>query len=716
MPLGYDANERTLVINPAEAETVRRVFALYRELGCVRRVKEAADRLGLRTKCSTTTNGTERGGKPFSRGHLYTLLSNPIYTGQIAHKGELHSGQQAALIDDESWSAVRDQLAANTSDHRRKAKAAEPSLLAGLLVDARGERLTPSHAVKKGRRYRYYVSAALITDAGADRAQGWRLAAREIEEAVIRILADALTSPAGLVERFSAAGMPSDQIRKLLSRAARVKAALARISQRGGCIGTLDLRKSCCENGLSRRQGSPMQTECSADLFGFAPVEGRKVVAAFDGGRMTSEAGALLLGATDGQLRLVERFAGCFTDCRAAELVEHTVARLVGQRVFGMALGYEDLIDHDQLRHDPVMAVLGGKLSAKRADCAPLAGKSTLNRLELSRPEPTRYHKISYDAAAIERLFVDLFLDAHSSAPPQITLDLDATDDPLHGQQEERFFHGYYDGYCYLPLYVFCGRHLLAAKLRPANIDASAGSVEETARIVAQIRQHWPKVRILLRADSGFAREALMAWCETNGVDFLFGLAKNSRLIGEIETELAAAQEHSQRTGKSARRFRDFIWQTRQSWSRERRVVAKAEWTGGEANPRFVVTSLAREEHEARHLYEKLYCARGEMENRIKECQLDLYADRTSAHTMRANQLRLWFAAMAYVLISALRRIGLTHTQFARASCGTIRLKLLKIGALVRTSVRRIKLAMPSAFPYQAEYRAAHAALTAAAR
>ena len=458
-----------------------------------------------------------------------------------------------------------------------------------------------------------------------------------------------------------------------------------------------------------------MQTECGADLLGFAPVEGRKVVAGFDGGTMTSDAGAMLLGATDAQIGLVERFAACFTDYRDAGLVEHTVRGLVGQRVFGIALGHEDLVDHDQLRHDPVMAVLGGKLEARRADCAPLAGKSTLNRLELSREQPTRYHKISYEAMAIEELFVDLFLDAHAAAPVQITLDLDATDDPLHGQQEGRFFHGYYDTYCYLPLYVFCGRHLLVAKLRPANIDASAGSVEEVARIVAQIRRRWPKVRILLRADSGFAREALMTWCENNSVDFLFGLAKNARLNAEIEPELAAAQEQSQKTGKPARRFKDFNWRTRKSWSRERRVVAKAEWTGGEANPRFVVTSLAREEHEARHLYEKLYCARGEMENRIKECQLDLYADRTSAHTMRANQLRLWFASMAYVLINALRRIGLAHTQFARASCGTIRLKLLKIGALVRTSVRRIKLAMPSAFPHQAEYRAAHAALAAAA-
>jgi Transposase DDE domain group 1 len=385
-----------------------------------------------------------------------------------------------------------------------------------------------------------------------------------------------------------------------------------------------------------------MQTECSADMFGFIPVERRRVEAAFDGGRMTSDAGAMLLGATDRQLQMIERFADCFIDSRAPELIEHSVAGLVRQRVFGIALGYEDLIDHDQLRHDPVMAVLGGKLEARRADCAPLAGKSTLNRMELSRPEPTRYHKISYDGAAIEALVVDLFLDAHAAAPAQIILDLDATDDPLHGHQEERFFHGYYDTYCYLPLYVFCGRHLLVAKLRPANIDASAGSIEEIARVVARIRQRWPQVRILLRADSGFARETLMAWCEDNGVDFLFGLAQNPRLNAEIEAELAAAQEQSQRTGQPARRFKDFIWRTRNSWSRERRVVAKAEWTGGAANPRFIVTSLTRQEHEARHLYEKLYCARGEMENRIKECRLDLYADRTSAHTLRANQLRLW--------------------------------------------------------------------------
>ena len=442
-----------------------------------------------------------------------------------------------------------------------------------------------------------------------------------------------------------------------------------------------------------------MPTECIPDLFGFEPVERREVVAAFDAGMVTSDAGALLLRATDRAIKMMERFASCFHDVRRAELIEHEVATLVGQRVFGIALGYEDLNDHDELRHDPMMAVLAGKLEARREDCAPVAGKSTLNRLELSRLEPTRYHKISHNPMAIKRLFVDLFLEAHGRPAKQIILDLDSTDDPLHGEQEGRFFHGYYDCYCYLPLYVFCGRHLLAAKLRRADIDGAAGSVEEVARIVAHIRHQLPRVRILVRADSGFAREELMAWCEANGVDFLFGLAKNDRLNAMIKSELEQAAATSQRTGKPARRFKQFMWTTRGSWSRRRRVVAKAEWTQGEANPRFVVTSLAREECKARYLYEKIYCARGDMENRIKECQLDLYADRTSTATMRANQMRLWFASMAYVLLCALRRIGLYDTEYAKATCGTIRLKLLKIGALVRISVRRIKVAMASGCP-----------------
>jgi len=308
------------------------------------------------------------------------------------------------------------------------------------------------------------------------------------------------------------------------------------------------------------------------------------------------------------------------------------VATLVGQRVFGIALGYEDLNDHDVLRHDPAMAVLAGKLEAKRSDCAPLAGKSTLNRLELSRPEPTRYHKIAFNGEAIEDLFVRLFLEAHRTPPRQIILDLDATDDPLHGHQEGRFFHGYYDCYCYLPLYVFCGRHLLCAKLRRSNIDGSAGAIEEVARIIAQIRASWPRVRILLRADSGFAREALMAWCEQHRVDYVFGLARNARLEAKIAPELAQAKVLAQASGQPARYFKDFLWTTRDSWSRRRRVIAKAEWTQDKANPRFVVTSLKPKATGARHLYEQVYCARGEMENRIKECQTDLRSDLDRDH------------------------------------------------------------------------------------
>jgi hypothetical protein len=454
-----------------------------------------------------------------------------------------------------------------------------------------------------------------------------------------------------------------------------------------------------------------MPTQCSRDLFGYEVVEGRQVVAAFDGGAVTSDAGGLLLGATDRAIGLVHRFADCFDDGRAAGQVEHSVATMVAQRVFGIALGYEDLVDHDQLRHDPVLATLAGKLTARRKDCAPLAGKSTLNRLEHAPSGTSRYHKIGHDAAAIEGLFINLFLEAHKTPPQPIILDLDATDDPLHGHQEGRFFHGYYDCHCYLPLYVFCGKHLLAAKLRRSNIDASAGAVEEVARIIAPIRARWPRVQILLRADSGFARETLMAWCETNGVDYVFGLARNERLVDAIAAVLGAAELESLAKGGPARRFANLAWRTLDSWSRARRVVAKAEHLPKGANPRFLVTSLPARAIDARSLDEDVYCARGDVENRIKEQQLDLFADRTSAATMRANQLRLWFASFAYVLLDALRRIGLRHTQFAVATCGTIRLKLLKIGAQVRTSVRRVKVAMASACPYQTEYHLAYLSL-----
>ena len=459
-----------------------------------------------------------------------------------------------------------------------------------------------------------------------------------------------------------------------------------------------------------------MQTECTSGAMEFEGCERRRVVAAFDGGELTSDAGALLLRQADRVLDLSRRVADCFSDRRNQDLVEHSVQAMVGQRIAGIALGYEDLNDHDELRRDPVLGLLADKLEAKRSDCEALAGKSTLNRLEHGNAgEADRYHKISHDPAALENLFVDLFLEARERAPKRLTLDLDATDDPLHGYQEGRFFHGYYRHYCYLPLYISCGRQLLAAKLRTSNIDGAAGAKEELERIVGRIRRRWPRVKILVRADSGFAREDLMAWCEANAVDYVFGLAKNQRLIREISQDLAAAQARFEETGAPVRRFKDFSYRTLKSWSRARRVVGKAEHLSQGANPRFVVSSLPRGEHRAKELYEKLYCARGEMENRIKECQLDLFADRTSTATLRANQLRLWFASFAYVLIEALRRIALRNSDLAKATCGTIRLKLLKLAARITISVRRVKVSMASACPYQGTFALAQLRLAQAA-
>ena len=460
-----------------------------------------------------------------------------------------------------------------------------------------------------------------------------------------------------------------------------------------------------------------MPTHCSQDSFDFGTIERRKIVGAFDGGEMTSDAGALLLGQTDTAIRLVSRLAKCFQDGRSPAFVVHQLPALLRQRIFGIALGYEDIVDHDQLRHDPVLGVLGGSLTRKRSDCAPLAGKSTLNRLEHAAKVGTDpYHKITYDPAAIERLFVTLMLDADDEPPRQLIIDLDATHDPIHGEQEGRHFNAFYDCYCYLPLYIFAGRHLLAAKLRSADRDAADGAKDEIARIVGQIRERWPHVRIILRADSGFARDDLMAWCEANNVDFLFGLARNPRLIGAIKRPLGLACLASRRMGRAARRFAELKnWDTLDGWAKPRRVIAKAEWTEGKANPRFLVTSLHWSDGDARKLYEDIYCARGEMENRIKECQSDLFAGRTSAASMRANQLRLWFAAFAYAVMAALRRIGLAGTELSRATCGTIRLKLLKIGALITKSVRRVKIAFASACPHQTIFTLAHRRLRCAA-
>lgn len=453
-----------------------------------------------------------------------------------------------------------------------------------------------------------------------------------------------------------------------------------------------------------------MPTECNPDSFEFGTVERRQIVGSFDGGEITSDAGALLLGETDKAIGLVSRLAGCFQDARCPALTVHQLPAMLSQRIFGIALGYEDIVDHDQLRHDPVLGVLGNCLTSKRSDCAPLAGKSTLNRLEhAAKVGADPYHKITHDPAAIERLFVTLMIEAHDEPPRRLTIDLDATHDPIHGEQEGRHFNAFYDCYCYLPLYIFAGRHLLAAKLRSADTDAADGAKDEIARIVAQIRERWPDVRIILRADSGFARDDLMNWCETNGVDYIFGLARNVRLVGAIKRELVLARRASRRSGRAERRFAILEnWDTREGWAKPRKVVAKAEWLDDKANPRFIVTSLHWSDGDARKLYEDIYCARGEMENRIKECQSDLFAGRTSAASMRANQLRLWFAAFAYVVMAALRRIGLIGTELSRATCGTIRLKLLKIGALITTSVRRVKIAFASSCPYQAVFAIAH--------
>jgi hypothetical protein len=451
-------------------------------------------------------------------------------------------------------------------------------------------------------------------------------------------------------------------------------------------------------------------TQCNQTTFRFEAHFSRQVVAGFDGAQMTTDGGALLLRAADRKIGLLKRVAACFTDTRDAARVEHALSELLAQRIYALALGYEDLNDHEELRRDPLLALLAGK----RELAEPLAGKSTLNRLELTpagAAHGERYHKITYSGQALDALLVEIFLEAHAQPPRQMVLDLDATDTPLHGEQEARFFHGYYGHYCYLPLYIFCEGHLLCARLRPSNQDASAGSVEEVERIVRQVRRRWPHVRIILRADSGFCREELMAWCEKHRVEYVFGFARNARLRRKMARPLREAKQEQQRTGKAARVFTEFFYRTRKSWSRSRRVVAKAEYLEKGENPRFVVTSLDAQAWPAQKLYERLYCARGEMENRIKE-QLSLFSDRLSTETLRANQLRLYFSSLAYVLVHALRRLALAATPWAAAQVETIRLHLLKIAAEVRLTARRIWVRYSQAYPWKASFAAAHAALS----
>jgi hypothetical protein len=455
-------------------------------------------------------------------------------------------------------------------------------------------------------------------------------------------------------------------------------------------------------------------TQCTPTALAFHDLGTRPVVASFDGGTITSDAGGLLLREVEARFRFLEQFARCFTDHRDPDRTEHTLLELLKQRVFGLCLGYEDLTDHDTLRHDPLLAVLAGKEDPtgarrprRRDRGKALAGKSTLNRLELTPVRAraaSRYKKVVAHLDQMQAFFVEAFVQQHRLPPARLVLDLDATDFPLHGHQLGRFFHGYYDAYCYLPLYIFCGDHPLLALLRPANIDPSTGALKHLARIIARLRECWPGVAIVVRGDSGFCREHLMAWCEANGVDYVFGLAKNARLLRDLEPELQQAAAQFAQTKEPARVFKDFRYRTLDSWSRERRVVGKAEHLAKGPNPRFVVTSLAPEARAAQALYEREYCGRGDMENRIKEQQLMLFASRVSCQTLRANQVRLCLATVAYVVLRALRQFGLAQTELAPAQCDTIRLKLLKLGAVVRVSVRRVWLALSEAYPLRAVF------------
>ena len=443
------------------------------------------------------------------------------------------------------------------------------------------------------------------------------------------------------------------------------------------------------QNVSASKKATPAMTECTQPSFTFANHGRRQVVARFDGGTITSDGGAVLLRQTEQRTGIVRQFADCFRDHRQPGQVEHSVRELVSQRVYGLALGYEDLNDHDQLRSDPLLALLSGKqdLEGKQRRRAqdrgnPGAGKSTLNRLEGTPADAgsqSRYKKIVLDTSAVERLLTDLYIQSQPRQPKRIVLDLDATDDPLHGHQEERFFHGYYGHYCYLPLYIFAGDQLLCARLRPSNIDASEGSLEEVQRIVAQLRRAWPEAEILLRADSGFCRDEIMSWCEANGVDYLFGLARNERLQRRIKRRMKLARRRFAKSGAAARVSADFRYRTRRSW--------------------------------AQQLYETIYCARGEMENRIKEQQLGLFADRTSTAEFRSNQIRLYFSSIGYCVLEALRRLGLAGTKMARAQCTTIRLRLLKIGARIRITARKVWISLATGYPWAGEFEQVYANL-----
>ncbi|MEM9189516.1 MAG: IS1380 family transposase [Myxococcota bacterium] len=471
-----------------------------------------------------------------------------------------------------------------------------------------------------------------------------------------------------------------------------------------------------------------METECSKDAARAKAILGgvgrRTLEADFSAGRVSSDGGVLLLRAADERSRVLERLASCFTDHRQPERTVHSVTELLRQRIYGLALGYEDLNDHEELSRDPLIATaigkedpLGEARTRQMDKGVACASASTLGRLERTKEDATsssRTAKIVCNFAALQTMFTQLFIERFDEPPSQLVLDLDPSDIRLHGKQEQRFFHGYYDHYCYLPNYVFCGDYPLAVRLRPSNVDGSAGSLELIEPTIHQLRAAFPHVQLILRGDSGFCRDELMTWCESHGVDYVFGIAKNTRLEALIASAMGKARREYERTGRPARRYRTFPYRTLKSWSRSRRVVGKAEYLSKGENPRFVVTSLSRRQFPQKLLYEQLYCARGEMENRIKEQQLGLFGTRTSAHRFRPNRVRVWLSMMAHLLIVLVRNEGLVGTEFARAQAPTLRARLFKIGALITVSVRRVYVRLSSAFPRKALFMRAIERLRAA--
>jgi hypothetical protein len=476
---------------------------------------------------------------------------------------------------------------------------------------------------------------------------------------------------------------------------------------------------------------TPTKTECSAQTYPFGQLDRRQVVADFSGGTITSDGGLILVSQIDQHYRISERVAACFTDQRDPSRVQHELSDLIAQRLYGLVQGYEDLNDHEQLRHDPMFGIAVGKLASEHPRCAPLAGKSTLNRLEQAMHvagdlSGERYVKFQVKATEMESLLVNVFIEQQGREPKQIILDMDVSDDPVHGTQEQSFFNGYYDHQCYAPLFIFCGRHLVAAKLRPSNVDPAAGALEELQRIIAQIRRHWANVVIVVRGDSAYGRDDIMSWCESQAqVEYVLAYPSNERLRtltwGVEQRAKAAYDQQRQQIARTLAPlvatpelqteldalvppqvwYQSLTYRTTDSWSCSRRVVCKLTYDAKGARRHVVVTSFSTQQVSPGKLHADYYCPRGEMENRIKEHQLDLFSDRTSTHDFESNQLRLWFSSFAYILMQALRQQGLAHTELADAQLGTIRLKLLKIGAQIRISCRRVVMAFSSAWPGQ---------------